>query len=95
MDTIEWLNQNEKNSKIVAWVHSHVEGSLCEFSSVDVHNHYVLEKYVSPQVVGIVVEINDFDEKWDVFKLTTIGQEKISSCNRISNIPHLQHPYCD
>ena len=67
------MNQTEANSRIGAWIHSHVQGSLFEVSPVDGHNQYVLEKYASPYVVGIVVEINDFDEEWDVFKWTTMG----------------------
>ena len=79
----------------MAWVHSHVLGSLCEFSSVDAHSHYILNRYVSSKIVGIVVEITDHDEEWDVFKLTTLGQERISLCNNKNNIPHIQHPHCD
>ena len=72
-----------------------MQGSLCEYSSIDVHNHYLLQKCISKNIVGIVVEMRTTDEAWNVFQLTNIGQERIFQCSKDENLPHVQHPLCD
>ena len=73
--------QNHPDGKtILAWIHSHVGGNRCDFlSSIDVHNHRILEKTFG-SIQSIVVEILDSTERFKVYNLTEIGRERIDKC---------------
>ena len=58
--TIEFLREHfiTKKKEVFAWVHTRSPGQNdCEFSSIDIHTQYALEKYVSKKIVGIIIQI--------------------------------------
>ena len=52
MDSLFWCNSESQTAKkygsdrtvLVSWIHSHVRGAECGFSSVDVHTQYALQR---------------------------------------------------
>ena len=55
LETFEWIKRSNetKEKNFLAWVHTHVNGSLLEYSSIDVHNDYMIQEFVDPNVMGI------------------------------------------
>ena len=55
LETFQWIKSNKetKEKNLLAWVHTHVNGSLLEYSSIDVHNDYMIQEFVDPNVMGI------------------------------------------
>ena len=55
LETFEWIKSSKetKEKNLLAWVHTHVNGSLLEYSSIDVHNDYMIQEFVDPNVMGI------------------------------------------
>ena len=45
-----------------AWIHSHVSGNKCFFSSIDLHTQFAFEQ-CSPDVLGCVVELGETEAK--------------------------------
>ena len=99
-DTALWALAQSKSSlqhlelKTVAWIHSHVRGSFCGFSSVDVHTQHTSTKLTYENIIGIVVELseNDFCTKFDAYQLTPQGKNAVEVC-RIQNTS-IQHSEC-
>ena len=63
-DTITYLREMSltKSKEIIAWVHTRSPGqNSCEFSFSDMHTQYILEKYVSNDIIGIIIEIRKDD----------------------------------
>ena len=63
-----WIQENSqtfKNHKhrarYVFWVHSHVRGTKCGFSSIDLHTQYAFELTI-PHILGLVIEMNNTEE---------------------------------
>ena len=59
-DSIQWMLTNlvqKKDLCLVLWVHCHVKGAPCGFSSVDIHTQYLLE-YNIPSIKGLVIEMD-------------------------------------
>ena len=56
---MKWIvDQTQKEGYVlVSWIHSHVGGTLCGFSSVDMHTQYRWEQ-AFPAVLGTVLQIN-------------------------------------
>ncbi len=78
------------NFRISAWVHSHVRGALCGFSSVDVHTQYMYNRLCQGWTIyGLVYEIHQGSShtvcSW--MDLTESGQQEVSQCS----ITHQQH----
>ena len=77
--------RNKYGSKlsIAAWVHSHVQGVQCCFSSVDVHNHLTLSKTFD-DILGLVFELDkEGDPKnYDFYALTRKGVLKARKCQK-------------
>lgn len=92
-DTLSWMGNNLPNSKILLWVHTHVQGTKCGFSSVDCHNQFALELH-NPWILGMVIEINEGQNVVDAFALTPLGKETIRECSRSSNLSSIQHEQC-
>lgn len=81
---------------LISWIHSHVGGSECCFSSIDNHTQHTYSK-VHKGVLGLVVEIKHNGKKgaYDFFELTSFGKQKIEKCSRQPNvITTQQHESC-
>ena len=65
----------EKDPVLVSWIHSHVRGVPCCFSSIDMHTQYAYER-VHPGIFGTVFQINEQNGcvKYDFYKLTKKGK---------------------
>ena len=95
-DTFSWIQSDESlNEKdTIAWVHTHVKGTPCGFSSIDVHNQYILEKTINSDIVGIVIELSETTEIWDAFVLSNEGKSCADQCSRKKNLASVQHAEC-
>ena len=97
-DTFIWLQEQNliPTKELLAWVHTHVQGTSCCFSSVDCHNQFALQKHYSPEVVGIVCELKPDKEdwSWDVYELSNLGENQIHECNLTSNVAGMLHDGC-
>ena len=89
-DTCAWISLNSPMSKkygskisIAAWIHSHVQGVECCFSSVDVHTQFTLSKTFN-DILGLVFELDkDGDpKKHDFYGLTRRGFTKVNECRK-------------
>ena len=96
-DTFSWIKDNDetRHKEVLFWVHSHVNGSLLEFSSIDVHNQHILEEFISDEIIGIVVKLDQDYHEWDAFRLTQSGKRKIEKCSKKNNLADVQHPKCE
>ncbi len=84
---------HQDNFRIIAWVHSHVRGALCGFSSVDVHTQYMYNRLCQGWTIyGLVYEINQERSgsisSW--LDLTDVGRNMVSQCSTT----HQQHEAC-
>ena len=81
--------------KIVSWIHSHVRGNQCFFSSVDVHTQLSMN-FLFPQITGIVVEIGNDGQciKYDSYSLTHLGEKEVKSCARSHSFGSELHHNC-
>ena len=66
-DSIPWAfktfkAERKKKPVLVSWIHSHVRGAECYFSSIDCHTQHTYEK-VHNGVLGLVVEIMENCQK--------------------------------
>ena len=103
--TPEWIFKNSPalanhGSKLcmVAWIHSHVRGNGCFFSSVDVHTHYQFSQSLGLEgFLGMVFQITETNKlkKYDAFDLTSLGIKSVAQCGREKNLSHQLHPKCD
>lgn len=89
------VDRNEQPC-LISWIHSHVGGSECSFSSIDNHTQHLLNKE-HKGVLGLVVEIKQNGKKGvhDFFELTSFGKKEIQNCSRQKNcITTKQHESC-
>ena len=90
-----WISNNSKtmskgNGTYCAWIHSHVRGNQCFFSSVDLHTQYAFELTV-PHILGLVIELNASEMvSFDFYKLSESGKSHIANCNATNGL----HPEC-
>ena len=100
-DSMVWLFEKSKLHEdsdevcLVAWIHSHVRGAECNFSSIDVHAQFAYSKLYHG-TVGMVVELGE-DGNYvthDIYELTEEGQEYVEHCGRTRNLSHVQHEEC-
>ena len=97
-DTITALRKMgaTRNKNIVAWVHTRPPGpNKCEFTSIDMHNQFALTKYVSKDIIGIVVEIRKDDFIWNAMGLNVFGEQRVDFCGKKYNCPFELHKWCD
>ena len=89
--------EGRKKPLLIAWIHSHVRGSECGFSSIDNHTQHSFSKLYKG-VLGLVIEIKKNDQRGphDFFELTHIGRKTIEWCSRQKNcISTEQHDSCN
>ena len=94
---MKWIvDQTQKEGYVlVSWIHSHVGGTLCGFSSVDMHSQYQWEQSF-PAVLGTVLQINEqnYCNAFDFYRLTEEGTNMVTFCNRTRSLHNTQHPQC-
>jgi hypothetical protein len=81
---------------LIAWIHSHVRGAECSFSSIDNHTQHAYSKLHSG-VLGLVIEILPDGKRgvYDFFELSRFGKQIIERCNRSKHcITTVQHDSC-
>ena len=74
---------------IAAWVHSHVQGVECCFSSIDVHTHLMLKNTFN-DILGLVFELDEYGDpnKHDFYQLSTKGLLSVRKCRKPSSDFH-------
>jgi hypothetical protein len=95
--TFDYLNEwsMTKNKKVYAWLHSRAPGpNSCEFSSIDMHSQFLLEKYVSKDIVGIIIQIMEEDYIWNAMRLNKFGRQRVEFCCKNFNNPFEEHKSC-
>ena len=101
-DTASWYydkvnTENGKTPCLIAWIHSHVGGVKCNFSSVDLHTHHSYNK-IHDGILGLVLEIHENGEliTHDFFVLSRIGKKNLEQCSRQKECnSRLQHESCN
>ena len=84
-----------RNKEVYAWVHSRPPGpNRCEFTSTDLHTQFVLEKYLSKNIIGIIIEIRKEDYVWNAMHLNIFGKQRAEFCGRNFNTPFDLHNSC-
>ena len=81
----------------MSWIHSHVQGVKCNFSSVDLHTQHTFAK-VYKNILGLVVELTEAGKiaKYDFFEMSIEGKLAIEKCSRKKNCqPRVQHESCN
>ena len=99
---MEWVSTNRPKAKSFLihpshWIHSHVRGSECGFSSIDNHTQHSFSK-LHKGVLGLVIEIKKNGQRglYDFFELTKIGKKTIELCSRQKNCTSTeQHDSCN
>ena len=78
---MELITKFEHDEKIIGWVHSHVRGIKCFFSSLDVHNQYLSQRLDSNHL-GLVVQIHPDGSlvDHDYYQLTSLGMTTVTNC---------------
>ena len=81
MEQSETAHKHGQNTKIMAWIHSHVQPNESNFmSSVDVHMHRGLEGYFG-DVQTIIVGISENkNPDYNIFNLTETGRGRAKKC---------------
>ena len=96
-NTMSYLREmsSTKNKEVYAWVHSRPIGpNKCEFTSIDVHTQFILEKYVYKSIIGIIIQIRKDDFIWNAMNLNIFGNQRVAFCGKNFNIPFDQHKSC-
>jgi hypothetical protein len=80
-DSLTWAFDKFKMDRkeqpcLISWIHSHVGGSECYFSSIDNHTQHSYYKF-HKGVLGLVVEIQQNGQKgvYDFFELSAFGKK--------------------
>ena len=94
LDTCHWITHDspmkskyDSNLSIVGWVHSHVLGWKCNFSSIDVHTQFTVSK-TYPDIFGMVLELDRNDgtlKSYDYFGLTRQGNANLEKCKNLGS----------
>ena len=85
---------NKENFRIIAWVHTHVQGTPCGLSSIDCHTQFAYSRLFK-NVYAVVLEVRDDDlHKMDWFDLTKDGSMQIEDCIKNANLSREQHHEC-
>ena len=80
----------------MSWIHSHVGGAECFFSSVDVHTQHTLAKF-HEAVIGMVIQLNENDEivHHDFYEMSRQGLRHVENCSKKRNCnSQQQHDSC-
>ena len=71
-----------------------MNGTPCCFSSIDVHQQYIREKYF-PHILGIVIQLLDGEHvNTDFYQLSNKGVRQVEDCNKLFNQPNIFHYSC-
>ncbi len=100
-DTSMWIFQDsdcsrryKENFRIIAWAHTHVQGTPCGLSSIDCHTQYAYSK-MFPNVSAVVLEVKENGtHKMDWFQLTEEGVTIVEKCCQTVNMSREQHHEC-
>ena len=89
------MSKNDMKPELMLWIHTHVRGSYCGFSSIDCHTQFAY-KTISSEVLGLVAELDSegLCKDYDFLELTDLGQNSVKKCGRSSNLSHIQHESC-
>ena len=99
---MEWIFKNliysEERGRpyLMSWIHSHVGGAECFFSSVDVHTQHTLAKF-HEAVIGMVIQLNENDEivHHDFYEMSRQGLRHVENCSKKRNCnSRQQHDSC-
>ncbi len=93
-EDLECAKANKDNFCIIAWAHTHVQGTPCGLSSIDCHTQYAYSKMFS-NVSAVVLEVkDDGTHKMDWFQLTEEGHIRVEECSKNNNLSREQHHDC-
>ena len=67
---------------------------MCEFTSIDMHTQFVLEKYVSKKIIGIIIQLRKDDYIWNAMHLNIFGKQRVEFCGKNFNTPFDPHKWC-
>ena len=99
---MEWIFKNliysEERGRpyLMSWIHSHVGGAECFFSSVDVHTQHTLAKF-HEAVIGMVIQLNENDKivHHDFYEMSRQGLRHVENCSKKRNCnSRQQHDSC-
>ena len=99
---MEWIFKNliysEERGRpyLMSWIHSHVGGVECCFSSVDVHTQHTLAKF-HEAVIGMVIQLNENDKivHHDFYEMSRQGLRHVENCSKKRNCnSRQQHDSC-
>ena len=101
MDSHLWMHGNINTGRplsFIAWIHSHVAGMHCCFSSIDVHTQYS-HQLLYPGSFGIVVQIRRDSSVGvcDAYIVNDDGSARVWDCNdrnRSRPLSRVQHQSC-
>ena len=80
---------------VVSWIHSHVRGAKCFFSSIDVHSQYSYELFHDVILGGVFeIDIHNNCPNFDFYRLTPEGKEIVGACSKNKNLPGTFHETC-
>ena len=80
----------------MSWIHSHVRGVECCFSSIDVHTQHTFAK-IHEEVIGMVIQLNENEEivHYDFYEMSRQGLRYVENCSRKKNCnTRQQHDSC-
>ena len=84
-----------KNKEIFAWVHTRSPcENKCEFTATDMCTQFALEKYVSKDIIGIVIEVRKEEYVWNAMNLNIFGRNRVEFCGKNYNTPFESHKWC-
>ena len=99
---MEWIFKNliysEERGRpyLMSWIHSHVGGAECFFSSVDVHTQHTLAKF-HEAVIGMVIQLDENDKivHHDFYEMSRQGLRHVENCSKKRNCnSRQQHDSC-
>ena len=86
--SLPWIFENfdsegKRNPHLICWIHSHVGGIKCGFSSIDVHTQHTIAK-IHDEVLGMVIELNESGQiaNHDFYEISRQGSRCVESCSR-------------
>ena len=86
-NSIEWAfrtlkDKGSKKPLLLAWIHSHVRGAECCFSSIDCHTQHSYSK-IHKGVLGLVIEIGHDGQKGvhEFYEMSYYGKQIVEICS--------------
>ena len=90
-----FLTQRKSKPQLLLWIHSHVRGTKCCFSSIDMHTQFGY-RTISQNVLGLVIELNTDGRctNHDFYELSSEGHEQVKKCGKHFNLASILHESC-